>query len=412
MTTSLSRVLQNLDLLIAGGGPAGLAAAAEAARKGTSVLVVEREAEIGRPVHTSGGTAVKTMLDFGIPPYLYHITNRLRIVGPTQTASFEFDGKVGCVIDVMGVYKYLASVAQRAGACVVVGVKAEALMSEGRIVGARLTDGTDSWEQRAALVIDATGYRAALSKEAGLHGGFQRFGVGAEYEVIAPHYDQKELVIVVGSRFAPKGYAWAFPWGERRVRVGVGLLHADTRADPSTHLELLMEHFDAVGIDLRDAQIVEEHRGLIPSEGLPRSFVGDGILAVGDAAGQPTLVAGEGIRISLAAGTRAGAVAAAAVQSGDISRRALLPYEDWFRKKHGFALEMSHYINSRMASWEDPEWDEKIAMARGISGNDMAELLQSNFNVRSGLRWLVGHPQYWGRAVLYGVKAAKRVLGG
>ena len=31
----------------------------------------------------------------------------------------------------------------------------------------------------------------------------------------------------MGSKYAPRGYAWAFPRGNGRVRLGVGVLHPD-----------------------------------------------------------------------------------------------------------------------------------------------------------------------------------------
>jgi digeranylgeranylglycerophospholipid reductase len=398
-------IKKDLDLLVVGGGPAGLATAAAAAGGGASVLVVERESEIGRPVRTSGSLALKTILEFGIPSDLYHLPNTIRIVGPTQSAAFDCEGDGICVLDVTRFYKYLAVKAEEAGATVVTGVTANLLSKDGHTVGARLSDGENVWDQPARMLVDATGYRAALSKETGLHEGFKRFGVGVEYEMIAPHYEQDDLLFIVGSRIAPKGYAWAFPWGEGRVRVGVGLLHGDTRANPATHLKMLMEECDSFGIDLRDAEIVEEQRGLIPAEVLPPTFVGDGVLAVGDAAGQPTILAGEGIRMCLEAGARAGEVAAKALGNGDVSRKALLPYEKWFRRKHGFSLKMGHYLNRRMAKWEDSEWDRRIVMIRSMGGKNMAGFIQCKFDAFRSVGWLLRHPNMWRRVFRYGLMA-------
>ena len=65
----------------------------------------------------------------------------------------------------------------------------------------------------ARVVIDATGYRSVLLKQAGLDPGMRRFGVGAEYDMYAPHCDEREAVLLVGSEFAPAGL---------RVGVSVG----------------------------------------------------------------------------------------------------------------------------------------------------------------------------------------------
>ena len=79
---------ESVDVLVVGGGPAGLMAAYAAASGGCSTLVVERGAEIGDPVHTSGATAVRTMQRFDIPEELYHVVNRLRMCSPGEAATF------------------------------------------------------------------------------------------------------------------------------------------------------------------------------------------------------------------------------------------------------------------------------------------------------------------------------------
>ena len=305
---------EEVDVLVVGGGPAGLAAAAAAAVEGASVLLVERRSSIGHPVHTSGATSFETMSRWRIPRRLWHPVSRARFVSSREEADFEFSSPPLCVIDVRGTYRWLADRAAESGARVETGVRFVAPIVEGRrTCGAELTGRGAARRVRAGVVIDASGYRAAVSKLVGLHPGFSRFGVGYEYELHAPRCRQDEVVVVVGERHAPTGYGWVFPWGDGRVRVGVGLHHSDTRQDPKQHLDALVDDSAAIGVDLSGAEIVEHHVGLVPAERLPDRLVGDGVLAVGDAACQATLVAGEGIRLSLAAGDLAGHVAARAV---------------------------------------------------------------------------------------------------
>jgi len=60
-------MVDDTDVLVVGGGQAGLSTAAAAAARGARVLVVERRPRIGDPVHTSGATATTTVERFGIP---------------------------------------------------------------------------------------------------------------------------------------------------------------------------------------------------------------------------------------------------------------------------------------------------------------------------------------------------------
>lgn len=55
------------DIIIVGGGPAGLAAAEFAAKDGLKVAVLERSKEIGYPIHTSGGSWVEELQKLNIP---------------------------------------------------------------------------------------------------------------------------------------------------------------------------------------------------------------------------------------------------------------------------------------------------------------------------------------------------------
>lgn len=54
-----------VDVLIAGGGPAGLAVGV--ARGGPSVLVVHRDKKLGKPVRTSGGGWQREIDRLGVP---------------------------------------------------------------------------------------------------------------------------------------------------------------------------------------------------------------------------------------------------------------------------------------------------------------------------------------------------------
>ena len=72
-----------VDVLVVGGGPAGLVAARTVAARGYDVLVLERQRSIGETVRTSGATATTTVSRFGIPADLYHRVGHIRIASPT-----------------------------------------------------------------------------------------------------------------------------------------------------------------------------------------------------------------------------------------------------------------------------------------------------------------------------------------
>lgn len=378
------------DAIVAGAGPAGLSAAEALARKGRSVLVLEQDHEIGSPIRTSGGSFVDEMEALGIPPRLFHPLSRLRFISPRNAATFEYRVPALCVIDVRGVFQFLAECAVSAGARIRLGSAAVAPILEGDVVrGVRTKD--ESFSCR--VLLDATGYRSTLLKQSGLDPGFRRFGVGAEYDLFAPHCDQTEAVLMVGDQVAPSGYAWVFPWGRQRVRVGVGIIHPDSTANADSYLDRFLANLPRYGVDVRGAQPLEHHAGLIPSEQFASRFTGNGIMGVGDAVGQASSLLGEGIRWAIRAGRMAGQVAAQALNRGDTSRAALLPFEKQWRKQFGADLRLAHRVNQRIARWDDRKWDERTGLLKLLSPEQFTEALKTNLTGAWLWQFLKSHPR-------------------
>lgn len=380
----------NYDAIIAGGGPAGLAAAAALAKRGCSALVLEQNHEIGSPIRTSGGSFIDELEALSIPAGLYHPISRVRFVSARNAAVYDYSQPRMCVIDVRGVFQFLAGRAVDVGAAVRVGAKVESpVLQDDWVVGVR----TRGEFLRARVVIDATGYRSALLKQAGLDPGMRRFGVGAEYDMYAPHCDEREAVLLVGSSLAPSGYAWVFPWGRHRVRVGVGIIHPDSDAKPDAYLDALVSGAGGYGVNLRGSQPLEHHSGLIPSECFAQRFAGNGILGVGDAAGQASSLLGEGIRWAIHAGKMAGEVAAVAIEKGDVSRAALGAFEREWGRRYGANLRLADKINQRIARWDDRKWDERLEVLKLLTPDQFVEALKTNLTGSWLLRFLLRNPR-------------------
>jgi digeranylgeranylglycerophospholipid reductase len=371
--------------VIAGGGPAGLSAAERLAGRGCSVLVLEQNHEIGSPIRTSGGSFIDELDALGIPGHLYHPISRVVFRSPGNEARFEFDKPALCVIDVRGVFQFLAERAIAAGASLRLSTAAQsAIVEQGAVRGIRARDR----EIAARVVIDATGYRSAILKSAGLAPGFRRFGVGAEYDLYAPYCDPDEVILAVGSDVAPSGYAWVFPWGRNRVRAGVGIIHPDSASSPQDFLD----RFAASIPSLRKAQPVEHHTGLIPAETFAAVFAGDGILGIGDAAGHASSLLGEGIRWAIQAGRMAADTVADALERNDLSRASLASLEMAWRNKFGADLRLAHTISRRIAQWDDRKWDERLEIVKLLSPGQFVELLKSNLSGGWLWRFIASNP--------------------
>jgi digeranylgeranylglycerophospholipid reductase len=370
------------DVLIVGGGPAGLAAAEAAAKLGARALVLERQNEIGYPVHTSGGSWVSDMRALGIPEHLYHPIQKVYFVSPHREVPLYYDPAVACVIDVRGVYQHLAGRAVSAGAGIRVRHTVEqTLVENGRVRG--VTAKTHVGERisvTAPVTIDASGVARHVGVRTEMGKAFHRYGFGAEYDLYAPNYPQDELYLIMGSQFAPRGYAWAFPRGNGRVRLGVGVLHPDCDDDARVYLDRIMHELPQFAGKFKDASPLEYHTGLFPSEGPMERFSRDGLLLAGDSGGHGSTLVGEGIRFAIYSGQLAGQVAAEAVKAGDTSEKFLSRFDRQWRARFGRDMEISYLINKHIANYSDEQWDNALDLMKRLTPAQMAQALRGDYS--------------------------------
>ncbi len=206
---------------------------------GLETLVLERQASIRRGAFgdEGGATALETVFRLDTPRSLYHPVQRIRVASPGASTTLEIEEI--CILDVRGFYRWLGARAATAGARVLTRHSAkEPLLESGAVVGGKVSCENATFDIRARVVVDASGHRAGFSKAAGLHPGFTRFGIGAEYELSSSSARQSGR-FSCRRTLGSSRLRWSFPWGENRVRLGVGVHHVDVRDDPREKLKLL-----------------------------------------------------------------------------------------------------------------------------------------------------------------------------
>ena len=373
---------EDCDVLIVGGGPAGLAAGEAAAKQGVRTLILERQHEIGYPIHTSGGSWVSDMQALNVPQALYHPINKVVFVSPQREVPLSYHPAVACVVDVRGLYQHLAARAIAAGARLRVRHTVEqTLLKDGRVCG--VTAKNHAGERvslQSAVTIDASGFSRHVGVRTGIGKAFHRYGFGAEYDMYAPYYPQDELYLIMGSRFAPRGYAWAFPHGDGRVRLGVGVIHPDCDDDARIYLDSIIRDVPQLTEKFKDASPIEFHTGLFPSEGPLERFSRDGLLLAGDAGGHGSTLVGEGIRFAIYSGQMAGSVAAEAVKAGNTSAAFLGRFDRQWRARFGRVMDISYMINKRIANYSDEKWDDALDLMRRLTPSQMAQALRGDFS--------------------------------
>ncbi len=393
------------DVLVVGGGPAGLAAAEVAAKQGASTIVLERQNEIGYPIHTSGGSWISDMKALGVPEHIYHPIHKIIFISPHRDAVLNYDQPVICVADVRKFYQHLATRAIDAGAMIRVRhTVEEAIVEDGYVKGVTVKNhASDRIKLEASVTIDTSGFSRHIGVRIGLGKAFHRYGYGAEYDMYAPNYPQDELLLIVGNTYAPGGYAWAFPRGSNRVSIGVGILRPDCDEDPRFCLDSLISNLPQLADKVRGASPVEYHVGLFPEEGQIERFTRDGLLLAGDAGGHGSTLGGEGIRFAIYAGQMAGTVAAKAVEAKDCSSAFLARFDRQWRARFGRNLDIAHMVSKHTTHLSDNQWDSALDIMKLLTPSQMAQALRCDFNARLVTGILARNPGLV-------VKGSKRIL--
>ncbi|MDE1862651.1 MAG: NAD(P)/FAD-dependent oxidoreductase [Thaumarchaeota archaeon] len=382
------------DIVVVGGGPAGLSAAWSAAKKGARVAVLEREDAIGQSVRTSGVTWIREARSFGIPEECYNKVGRYAFYSPNNMIVKSSDQPEVAVLDVRRTYQHLAYEAAAAGAEIRLRTSVTGVVTEGaRVAGVKATSLGGEAEFRSRLVIDASGFHSVVGRAAGIAPQWRRFGAGAEYEAYVENIDPMTWHLMVGQEYSPAGYAWVFPLGGNRARIGVGVGKPESQADATQRLIELLERRPRPLGEMGRIVPVEFHYGLIPNEGLRQAATADGLILVGDSAGQANPLVLEGIRYAIEFGRRAGEVGADAARSGDASRGALRGYEDSMRKAVGSKIASAIKVQYRWLGLTDEEWDREIGIIGDLSAEEFLDFVKAEFGLANMVKLATSHPK-------------------
>jgi geranylgeranyl reductase len=321
--------LQTYDVIVVGGGPSGATAAHEIARRGHSVLLLDRA---GRIKPCGGAIPPRLIADFAIPPHLLVArATCARMVSPSdQKVDIHIEGGFVGMVDREQFDEWLRQRAASAGARRQTGTFE-------RIE--RDTDGTAvvHWhteaqrgQARARCVIGADGARSGVARQA-IDGWEKGRFVFAYHEIVRkpqvppPDYDGSRCDVIYRGTLSPDFYGWVFPHGET-LSVGTG------SADKGFSLRHATAALRRVA-GLHTAETVRREGAPIPMKPLPRWDNGRDVVLAGDAAGVVAPASGEGIYYAMASGQMAAESAVAFLASGDA--RQLATARKRFLREHG-----------------------------------------------------------------------------
>lgn len=268
------------DLLVAGGGPTGLAAAIHAAKAGLEPVVVEPRPGVIDKACGEGlmPGAVATLEALGVLLPVGHPLTGVRYVDhrdPARCAEGRFPDRPGLGLRRTALHAALRAEAEHRGV----------RWCEGRVRAVRQTpERVEAAGLRARWLLGADGLHSDVARAAGIEARRRhppRYGARRHFRT-PPWTDRVEV------HWSPRAEAYVTPVAEDLV--GVAVLFGR----PGRYGELLA---DFPHLRARLGRPVTEVRGAGPFERRPTRRVAGRVLLVGDAAGYLDPLTGEGVAL-------------------------------------------------------------------------------------------------------------------
>ena len=324
---------QRYDVIVAGGGPAGSAAAWQAAQAGASVLVLDKAAFPRDKPCGDGLTArgVSYLQKMGLAKEVaeFHRINRVTVFSPHQW-ELSFPRRPGmpdhgCTVSRTHLDALLLGHAAAAGVEVRQGAEVAGPVrdDDGRITGVVLKDG-EAVHTDAVIAADGaySPLKRALHLDSDLH-GYSAIAIRAEMPAERADSDALEIYLkLLFDGHQLPGYGWVFPMGNGNFNIGLGYVNSYRNWQAINATRFLGDFLHTLPRDwaLPSIDELKKNRS-VRAWRLPVGFTAwppwrPGILFAGDALGAGKPASGAGISKALESGLAAGECAVAALANG------------------------------------------------------------------------------------------------
>ena len=351
------------DLIVVGGGPAGLLSAISASKKGVSVTLLESKNVIGRHEHCAGLLSIdglKSLDLLNLPSKV--IQNKdirgSKIYSPKgELIVVQKNEPIAWVVDRAGFDSHLSSQAIELGVNIRTSSRVLTIKRTNNHLKYILGKKSTTQKTKSKMAILAEGRFPALNEKFNLPSPSRNDIVYASQFIMSGVKDiEREFVEIYQSNsLVPGFFGWVIPIDENRAKVGLGV----TNPPASKMLENLINKHPILKQKLSSAKIEKRMSGAIPIGSYIKKTYADNVLVVGDAAGQTKPTTGGGVIFGGLAAIIAGDVSSQAIKNEDFSSKFLSEYEKRWKKEFRKNLDVMKLVRNYLNSLED-EHVEKL----------------------------------------------------
>src|ERR671913_177695 len=376
----MAQNLPDYDIIIAGGGLAGMIVATSAAyysKQSLKILVIDRNSflDLGKKTLNGwicGDAVGKNSVDYmtsriGISwgwPEIEHPVKGVIAYSPDHKTGISFDGD-GYILNRRLLPKKQLEDARKLGVEVMENVALRSLLKDNNFVigveGEELNT-KKVIKKTAKVIIDCTGVTSVLRSNLPIKSYIEKkidrndlestgryiynFKVNGEDKT---YFDPDYCIIHLDQKLAPGGYAWVFPKGRDKVNIGLGVqqlafnLYNKNYGTTKNIKNLIDEYVKLNPVisepELPNTEVDKDNTWGTWQVSVRRQndcMVGNGYMLVGDSAWMPKPLDAGGIGPAIIAATIAGKDAVGAIQAGDTSEKGLWQYNKHFIDDYGY----------------------------------------------------------------------------
>ncbi|MBM2851706.1 MAG: dehydrogenase [Candidatus Nitrosotenuis sp.] len=368
------------DLIVAGGGLAGMVAAQSAAHHSNqklSILVIDRNPPmlLGRKTVNGwicGDAVSKEAVDYmgkkinviWGKPEIEHTVKGVIALSPDRETSIPFDGD-GYLLNRQELPQSQYKQAQKMGINFDFEINLMNLLYDGnQVIGVQGTSRktNEPYKKTAKVVIDATGVASMLRNGVQNSTKMEKKIDRRDLESTGRHimffekgeddlteFDPDYCLIHLDQDIAPGGYAWVFPKGKNKVNIGLGvektiLEKRNKRLGKHDDVTGLINQYVARNKAIKNPRLSDDPSDANNATGnwqvsVRRQndcMVSNGFMLVGDSAWMPKPLDAGGIGPALIAGSIIGKNVVDAIESGDVTEKGLWQYNVDYVREYGY----------------------------------------------------------------------------